>query len=464
MNVKRFRDAVSERGQFMLLPPCVDDFIPRDHSVRAFDDILGRLDYAPLDASYPGGGAPAYDPRMMVGVTLYGVWRGVRSSRDLARQLEESLPFRWLSRMQCPSYATIARFMQRHGEDLGALFVQTVELAQELKLVSLGDIAIDGQAIEANVSGKNTYSKARIEKAKHYVDGQIALWLERDKAEDGEFGDRRGDELPKDLATLEARRKRLDEIEKQRKEKGRNSIAVTDPQSSMMRVRGARGIPMRWGLRPAHNAQAGVDEAYQVIVAADVILAETDNSALPGVVEQVIANTGQSPERVLADAGYSGPAMVACAEGHPKIDFYVAQQDRKSDKRESFTHDKERDVMIDREGREHFFTKERTKHGTTYRIYKARGTPKSELWEPTSAEFTQKMREKLSTPEGKSIYNLRKQTVEPVFGMMKTRMQMRRFLRRGHQGVKAEFLLACIAHNVGKIMRYGRAAMQPAGA
>src|SRR5258708_20873812 len=132
MNVKRFREVVVERGQLMLLPPCVDDFIPRDHSVRAFDDILGGLDYATPDASYPGGGAPAYDPRMMVGVTLYGVWRGVRSSRDLARQLEESLPFRWLSRMQCPSHPTIARFMQWHWEDLGALFVLTLGLAHRL--------------------------------------------------------------------------------------------------------------------------------------------------------------------------------------------------------------------------------------------------------------------------------------------------------------------------------------------
>ncbi len=452
--MKRYRDAVTERGQVMLLPPCVDDFIPGSHPVRPFDEIMDRLDFACLDAAYPGGGAPSYDPRMMVRVTLYGVWRGVRSSRDLARQLEENLAFRWLSRMQCPSYATIARFIQRHREDLGELFVQTVELARELKLVSLADIAVDGTAIEANVSGKNTYSKARIEKAKQYVDEQIALWVERDAAEDGEYGDRRGDELPQELATLKARRARLDEIEVQRKEKGRNSIAVTDPKSSMMRVRGA--------MRPAYNAQAGVDEAHQVIVAADVILAETDNSALPGVVEQVIANTGQPPERVLADAGYSGPALVACAEGHPKIDFYVAQQERKSDRRESFTHDKERDVMIDREGREHFFTKERIKHGTTYRIYKARGTPKSELWEPTSAEFTQKMREKLSTVEGKAAYNLRKQTVEPVFGTMKTRMQMRRFLRRGHEGVKAEFLLACIAHNLGKIIRYARAPLSPA--
>src|SRR5258708_32599289 len=222
--MKRLKDAVSERGQVMLLPPCVDDFTARSHQVRLFDEMLDRLDFACLDAACPGGGAPSYDPRMMVRVTLFGVWGGVRSSRELARQLEENLAFRWLSRMQCPSYATIARFIQRHREDLGELFVQTVELARELKLVSLADIAVDGTAIEANVSGKNTYSKARIEKAKQYVDEQIALWVEQDKAEDGELGDRGGDALPQELATVKAPRARLDEIDAQRQEKGRDSI------------------------------------------------------------------------------------------------------------------------------------------------------------------------------------------------------------------------------------------------
>src|SRR5258708_39576423 len=87
--MKRFKDAVSERGQVMRLPRCVDDFIPKSHQVRPFDEIMDRLDFACLDASYPGGGTPSYDPRMIVRVILYGVWRGVLSSRDLARQLEE---------------------------------------------------------------------------------------------------------------------------------------------------------------------------------------------------------------------------------------------------------------------------------------------------------------------------------------------------------------------------------------
>lgn len=455
--MKRFKDAVCERDQIMLLPPCVDDFIPKNHEVRLFDEMSSRLDLAGFDAAYAGGGAPAYDPRIMVRVVLYGVWRGVRSSRDLSRQLEENLSFRWLSGMQCPSYVTIARFIQRHREDLGPLFVQTVELAREMKLVSLSHIAVDGTAIEANVSGKNTYSKDRIAKTQQYLDEQIALWLERDEAEDALVGERRGDELPKELGTLQARKAKLEEIEKARKLIGRNSIAATDPQSRIMRVRGA--------MRPAYNAQAAVDEAHQVIVAADVICDQTDNAALPAVVEQVIANTGQTPETVLADAGYAGPALVKCAEEHTSTEFYVAVQGRKTDaRRELFKYDAQRDVMLDENGREHFFWAEREKHGTRYRIYRARGKPKSEIWEPQNNEFTKKMRDKLSTPEGKAIYNLRRQTVEPVFGMMKTRMQMRRFLRRGHAGARAEFLLACISHNLGKIIRHGGAAISPATA
>jgi hypothetical protein len=373
----------------------------------------------------------------------------VRSSRELARQLEENLAFRWLSQMQCPSYATIARFIQRHRENLGTLFTQTVELARELKLAPLMHVAVDGTAIEANVSGKNTYSKERIEKTKRYVDEQIALWIERDEAEDSEFGDKRGDELPAGLSSLEARKARLEEIDRQREENKRNSIAATDPESRMMRVHGA--------MRPAYNAQAAVDEANQIIVAADVILQETDNAALPAVVDQVIANTGEPPKQVSADAGYAGPSTVEYAEDHKATDFYVAQPKRKTDKSDGFTYDPERDVMVDKSGREHFFWKERLKHGTLYRVYRARGRPRGETWEPASADFTRRMREKLAAPDGKATYNLRRQTVEPVFGAMKTRMQMRRFLRRGYGGVRAEFLLACIAHNLGKIIRHRRA-------
>ena len=446
--MKRFKDAIYARDQILLLPPCVDDFIAKAHEVRLFDEMIARFNLARFDASYTGGGAPAYAPAMMVRVVLYGVWRGVRSSRELARQLDENLSFRWLSRMQCPSYATIARFMQRHCQELGPLFVQTVELARELKLVSLAHIAVDGTAIEANVSGKNTFSKDRLAKTHQYVQEQIAGWVKRDEEEDAEFGDRRGDELPPGLASLKARKEKLEELELQREANKRNSIAATDPESRMMRIRGA-------AMRPAYNAQAAVDAANQVIVAADVILAETDNSAIPAVVEQVVVNMGQSPEKVLADAGYSGPALVECAGKHPKIDFYVPSPKRKTDRRDGFTYVAERDVMVDSAGREHLFSKEYTKHGTKYRIYKARGLPDSTIWEPQSAEFTNKMRDKLATPKGKEVYDLRRHTVEPVFGMMKTRMNMRRFLRRGHMGVRMEFLLACIAHNLGKIIRYG---------
>jgi transposase len=449
--MKVFRDAVCERGQIMLMPPCVDDFVTKKHEVRLFDEIVARMDASVLLCAYSGGGAPAYDPRMLLRVALYGLWRGVRTSRDLARQLEENLAFRWLAQMQCPDYSTISRFLKRHREALAPLFVQTIGLAKDLGLVSMAHVAVDGTAIEANVSGKSTYSKERIEKTLAYVNEQIGEWLKQDEADDAQFGDRRGDELPDELSTLKARKERLEKLEAEREQTGRNSIAATDPQSRVMRIRGA--------MRPAYNAQAAVDSANQVIVAADVICQQTDNAALPAVMDQVVANTGESPQMALADAGYSGPALVACAQTHTSTEFYVALQGRKTDpRREHFTYDAERDVMLDENGREHFFWTEREKHGTKYRIYRARGKPKSEIWEPQNGDFNRKMRDKLSTPEGKATYNLRRQTVEPVFGFMKTRMHMRRFLRRGHAGVRAEFLLACIAHNLGKIMRYGWAA------
>jgi transposase len=449
--MKRFKDVVYERDQAMLLPPLVDEFIPADHEVRLFDEMLCSLDLDPFQEAYAGGGAPAYDPLMLVRVVVYGMWRGVRSSRELARQLEENLAYRWLAQMQCPSYSTIARFLQRHRDRMGPLFVETVVLANNLGLVPLAHVAVDGTAIEANVSGKNTFSKKRLEKSLEWVQEQIDSWLEQDQAEEGQLGERCGNELPPDLSTLKQRKERLEKLQEDRAQINRNSIAATDPQSRMMRVRGA--------MRPAYNAQAAVDSTHLVIVAADVILQETDNAALPDMVDQSEANTDQTVPVVSADAGFTGPATVACAKKHPHTDFYIAQPTRKSDaRRQGFRLDPDRDVYLDENGREHHFWAEREKHGTRYRIYRARGKPKSEFWEPQNGDFAKKMREKLATPEGKAIYNLRRQTVEPVFGMMKTRLQMRRFLRRGHAGVKAEFLLACITHNLGKILRYGRVA------
>src|SRR5438445_8784439 len=119
--MKRFKDATCERNQMTLLAVSLDESIPKGHEVRVLDEIIGSLNLTSLDSAYGGGGAPAYDPKTMLRITLYGVWRGIRSSRELARQLEESLPYRWLSRMQFPSYVTIARFMERHRKDVATL-------------------------------------------------------------------------------------------------------------------------------------------------------------------------------------------------------------------------------------------------------------------------------------------------------------------------------------------------------
>lgn len=443
----RFIEPEHPRDQLLLLPPSVDQFVPVSHEVRLFDALLGALDFSPLLAAYPGGGAPAYDPRMLMRVVVYGFWRGIRSSREMAKALRENLAFMWLAQMQQPSYVTIARFIQSHSGSVHDILTQTVVLAKRLDLVPLAHVAVDGTAIEANVSGKRCYSGARLERELAYIEEQMAVWAQRDAMEDEIFGDRSGDDLPDDLGSLMARKERLEEADRERQQIDRKSIAITDPESRFMRVHGA--------LRPCFNAQAAVDADTQIIVAAEVLSQETDNGALPEMVEQVAANTGQMPQDVLADCGYGSQATYAYAQRHSETQFLIAQQRHATDERRlGFSYDGDRDVWLDKAGREHPYWSDRVAHSKPYRVYRARGYPKSEYWQPVDDAFIHDLKAKLASPEGRALYNLRRQSVEPVFGFIKTRMNMRRLLRRGRTGACSEWFLACIAHNIGKMARY----------
>jgi hypothetical protein len=133
----------------------------------------------------------------------------------------------------------------------------------EMGLVLLEHVSVDGTKIEANVSGKETYGRRRLEKVLELIDERIAEILEEadriDREEDALYGEARGDELPEELEDAIARKKRLEEAKKAMDEAGRNTVGVTDTESRLMK--------MRSGNKPAYNGQAVVDKENQVILA-----------------------------------------------------------------------------------------------------------------------------------------------------------------------------------------------------
>jgi transposase len=191
-----------DRGQTMLLPPDLTDWVPEDHVVWS---ILGAVEQMDLSACYGayrenGQGRAAYEPSMMVALLLYAYARGNRSSRGIERACREDVTYKLITAMRVPDHSTIAEFRCRHERALAELFTSVLSLCREAGLVEVGVISIDGMKIRANASrGANrSYEKLVADILKEAE--------ETDRWEDGLFGPDRGDELPEHLRTEEGRR------------------------------------------------------------------------------------------------------------------------------------------------------------------------------------------------------------------------------------------------------------------
>ena len=449
-----------DQHQSFLLPPSLDDWLPGDHTARFISEAVDEmLDLTAVYASYErADGAPPYDPKMMLKLLLYAYSTGVTSSREMERRCQIDVAFRWLCANTAPDYRSISRFRRRHLAALDDLFLQVLALCAEAGLVSLGRVALDGTKLRASASRHKAMSYDRmgpkIEDLKDQVAAMLAEAEATDRAEDEKFGeDRRGDELPAELATKEGRLARMRAakaaIEAEAREKeaakaatkaaddGGDEAAVTqaaemaaaratpnpktqrnftDPESRMMKTTD--------GFHYAYNAQTVVDEASQVVLAAEVTQQATDIDQfffMVGVTEGNLdaADIDDSPEVILADAGYCSEQnlqQIADAE----INALVAT------------------------GR--IRGKERVPDAPRGRI-------------PKHATQRERMARRLRTKAGRADYARRKAIVEPVFGQMQVRQAGGHLRLRGLAGAQGEWTLHVICHNLRKLANANGAAL-----
>jgi transposase len=236
-----------DRGQLMLLPPDLSDWVPDDHVVWS---ILGAVEQMDLSAFYGvyrenGQGRAAHEPSMMVALLLYAYARGNRSSRGIERACREDVTYKVITAMRVPDHSTIAEFRRRHERALGELFASVLALCDEAGLVEVGVISIDGMKIRANASrGANrTYEKLVADILKEAE--------ETDRWEDGLFGEDRGDEVPEHLRTEEGRRAAFKAAKERLAQKAGRSeepeVARIEPDPE--RFESTRG----WGRRTWHR-------------------------------------------------------------------------------------------------------------------------------------------------------------------------------------------------------------------
>ncbi|MCJ7764239.1 MAG: IS1182 family transposase [Dehalococcoidales bacterium] len=415
------------------MPASMQDWLPSDHLAYFISDVVDHLDLSAIMERYAGEerGYPPYHPAMMVKVLLYAYCIGIASSRKIEKRLCEDIAFRVLAANNTPDFRTISDFRKDHLKALAGLFLQVLKLCQKAGLVRLGHIALDGTKIKANASKHKAMSYKRMKEEEAWLEAEVADLLKKAKAADEEEDQRygkgkRGDELPKELAFRESRLKKIREARvaleaearleaEKRPEKGEEDATppdgaqrnFTDPESHIMPAPGGKHFIQ------AYNAQAAVDSANQVIVAAEVTNKPTDKGQAEPMMEIVNVNTGQLPRQMSADAGYFSSDAVnnLTARG---IDVYMPP---------------------DKTG--HRFTLPPAPRG---RI-------------PKCLSIVDRMRRKLRTKKGKERYGLRKELPEPVFGQIKQVRGFDQFLLRGSDKVSSEWKVICTGHNLLKLFR-----------
>jgi transposase len=404
------------RDQAFLLPPGLKSWVPDDDLAHF---IVAAVERVPMGAfgtgSQPGGKAQ-YHTRLMLALLIYCYANGIFSSRRIERATYRDIAVRFVAANFHPDHDTIAVFRSTNKAAFEAAFLQILLLARETALLRLGTVAIDGTKIDANASKIRSVRYDRACELRTKLAADIAQLTAQAEAADAEGQDPQA--LPVELARREALKAKLDaacdrleaearaqaEAARQAYEtkraihdakKGRRGNKpkppddtppperqsnLTDPDSALMRRSDAHEY------RQAYNAQAVVcAEGPQLVLTTSLVATSADAPSFAAVVLGM-RNTVGLPQTVLADTGYaSGPAVEALQ-----------------------AYNVEPLVAI----------------GTTnpHRPYDFRPPPDPKSPRPTVKPWRISMKAKIETDNAKALYKKRKQSVETVFGIIKSAM------------------------------------------
>jgi transposase len=440
----------TDRLTGFLMPPLIDEWLPQRHLARFVVEVIEGLDLTAMSKSYRGTGSASYHPAPLLGLLVYGYATGVFSSRKLERATYDSVAFRFIAANEHPDHDTIATFRRRFLKDIQALFVKVLLLAREMGVLKMGMVALDGTKIHANASRHSALSYEHAGRIEAQLKAEVAELLSKAEAADQtDIPD--GMSIPEELARREDRLEKLAvakaKIEARAKERYAREMAdheaklaareaktaatgkkpggkppcapvegplptdqinLTDEESRIMPVAGG-------SFEQCYNAQAAVAADNLLIVAQDVVQAVNDKQQIEPMLNQIdtLPDELGKVDTLLADTGYFSAANVAaCAAAG--IDPLIAM------------------------GRQ------------------PHHPPVSELFcddplAPENPTPVEAMAHRLKTREGRDLYALRKQTPEPVFGIIKSVMGFRQFLLRGIDKVRGEWSLVTMAWNMKRM-------------
>jgi transposase len=433
-----------------LLPPSVQDWLPEGHLARYVVEVVDALDLRELEQAYGGRGSAGYHPALLLGLLIYGYATGAYSSRKIERATYDSVAFRYIACDQHPDHDTLASFRRRFKAQFEAVFVQVLQVARENQLSRFGSVSLDGTKIHANASRHSALSWGHAEAIEAQLKSEVQELLALAEQADGaNVPD--GMSIPEELQRREHRLAAIAEAktkiqaraaERHAREqadyeaklaaraakaaatgkpaRGKapkppqpgprpdDQVNLTDEESRIMPVAGG-------GFEQCYNAQAMVDTDTMLVVVPVVTQAANDKQQIVPMLErlQALPDGLNQPAQLSADAGYCSADNVAACE-QASIEPLIA---------------------VGRDQHHPHFAERFTEPAAL----------------PESATPVQRMTHRLKTRAGRAAYALRKQSVEPVFGIIKSVMGFRQFLTRGLDNVQNEWTLVCLAWNLKRM-------------
>jgi len=435
------------REQGMLMPYDISEWLPESHLARFVVDITDKLDFSKVYLQYQGKGTVAYDPKLLLALLFYGYSTGVFSSRKIEAATYDSVAFRFIAGNQHPDHDTIAAFRKRFLNEIRGWFKEILLIGKELGLVKLGNIFIDGTKIQANASRHKAMSYEYMKQLEAQLESEIEQLLELAAAQDEKEKDQQL-EIPQELklrkdrlekikqakAVVEARAAERYKLDKEvydqkmnnreqyqektgKKPRGKapeppsdtpkesDQYNFTDPESRIMKTSN--------GFDQCYNAQAAVNDDMLIVGAYSNAHVNDKQEFIPAV-GSVDPELG-AIKTATADGGYFSENNVLKVQ-EQRIEPLIATS--------------------------------REKHNSFLETYLKRQNTVNE-----AITVIEQMNQRLKSKEGGDIYKKRKQTVEPVFGIIKETLGFRRFSLRGEEQTDGEWSLVCLAYNLKRLFK-----------
>ena len=445
-----------DRQTPMFLPCDLRDWLPADHIVHFILDAVEQLSLNHFHVNGRGTGSEQYPPAMMLALLIYSYATGRFGSRTIEAATHSDVAVRYICANRHPDHASICTFRTANEPAFVAAFTHVLQLAHQLRLTQVGSVSVDGTKIAAHASKHAAVSYHRAGEMIAQLELEVQELLGQAKAADAQETKIPGLDLPAELRRREQRVAALQRARAGIGERARQVAAEQQPEyeakvaarqaqrAAGKKPRGKEPVPpsavpdakaqynftdpesriMKAGNGPhfeqAYNAQAAVDGAM-LVVGARVSDAPNDKQELPASVAAISPVVAAKVQAVLADSGFYGEAAVAAVQQKPDGTPSGLSVDAAVEKRS---------------------------HHKTVADLLPQPEPPAPGPEATPKE---RMAHRLKTAAGQALYRLRKQTVEPVFGIIKEVMGFRRFLMRGRGKVSLEWLWVCLSYNVRRL-------------